>query len=209
MKTRNKRIAVLAGVGVLVGGGLAGAFAATSGQDDPAGDLASALSQRSGEQITPAQVKGAFTDVLKERLQEQVAAGRITQAQADQMLERAKDAPLPGMHGPGGPGHHGRGGHGMDQIEAAVGKKIGLTEEQIDAQEAQGKTLAQIAEAKGMSRDDLISTITATIKASERGQSITDTQATQVANDIADGKKRPGGHRGGDHHGGPRGDWGP
>lgn len=198
VKTRNKRIAVLAGVGVLVGGGLAGAFAATSGQDDPAGDLASALSKRTGEQITPAEVKGAFTDVLKQRLQEQVAAGRITQDQADTMLERAKDAPLPGMHGPGDRGHHGRGGHGMDAIEAAVGKKIGLTEEQIDEQEAQGKTLAQIAEAKGMSRDDLISTISATIKASERGQGITDAQATQVAKDIADGKKGPkGGHRGG------------
>lgn len=199
MKTRNKRIAVLAGVGVLVGGGLAGAFAATSGQGDPAGDFANALSKRTGEQITPAEVKGAFTDVLKQRLQEQVAAGRITQDQADQMLERAKNAPLPGVGGPDGLGRHGRGHHGMDDIEAAVGKKIGMTEAQIDAQEAQGKTLAQIAEAKGMSRDDLIATISATITSSARGQGITDAQATQMANDIADGKKGP---RGG-HHGGP------
>lgn len=199
MKTRNKRIAVLAGVGVLVGGGLAGAFAATSGQDDPAGDFASALSKRTGEQITPAEVKGAFTDVLKQRLQEQVAAGRITQDQADQMLERAKNAPLPGVGGPGGAGMHGGGHHGMDEIEAAVGKKIGMTEAQIDEQEAQGKTLAQIAEAKGMSRDDLVATIAAAIKASERGQGITDAQATQMAGDIADGKKGPRG----DHRGGP------
>ena len=199
VKTRNKRIAVLAGVGVLVGGGLAGAFAATSGQDDPAGDLASALSKRTGEQISSAEVKGAFADVLKQRLQQDVASGRITQAEADQILERAKNAPLPGVGGPGGPGHHGRGGHGMDQIEAAVGKKIGMTEAQIDEQEAQGKTLAQIAEAKGMSRAELVATISATIKASERGQGLTDAQATQIAGDIADGKEGP---RGG-HHGRP------
>lgn len=54
MKTRTKRIAGLAAAGVLVGGGLAGAFAATSGPDDQAGDLASALSKRTGGQVTAA-----------------------------------------------------------------------------------------------------------------------------------------------------------
>ena len=44
MKTRTKRIAGLAAVGVLAGGGIAGVFAATSGQgNDPAGDLANAI----------------------------------------------------------------------------------------------------------------------------------------------------------------------
>ncbi|GEM_PF-898421 len=199
MKTRNKRIAGLAAVGVLVGGGLAGAFAATSGQDDPAANLASALSQRTGDQISAADVKGAFTDVLKQRLQADVAAGRITQAQADEMLKRAQDSPLPGVGPHGGRGGHHR-GPGMDAIETAVGKKIGMTEAQIDQAEAQGKTLAQIAEAKGMSRDDLVATIAATIKASERGGNLTDAQAQEIAGDIADGK----GPRGG-HHRGPGG----
>ena len=204
MKTRNKRIAMLAGVGVLVGGGLAGAFAATSGQGDPAGDLASALSERTGDQISAADVKGAFTDVLKARLQADVAAGRLTQDQADQMLERAKNAPLPGMRGPGGPGgHHGRGGPGMDAIEKAVGAKIGMTEAQIDEQEAAGKTLAQIAEAKGMGRDDLIATIAGAIKASDRGANLTDAQATQMATNIADGTRGPHGKGG---PGGPGGE---
>ena len=88
----------------------------------------------------------------------------------------------------------------MNAIETAVGKKIGMTEQQIDQAEAQGKTLAQIAESKGMSRDDLVATIAATIKSSDRGANLTDAQATQIAGDIADGK----GPRGG-HHGGPGG----
>jgi hypothetical protein len=206
VKTRNKRIAGLAAVGVLVGGGLAGAFAATSGQDDPAGDLASALSKRTGEQVTSAEVKAAFTDVLKQRLQEQVAAGRITQAQADDMLKRAANAPLPGMgerHGPGG--HHGR---GMHEVKDAVARKLGMTETQLHDAREQGKTLAQVAETKGVSRAGLITTVAGAIQKSERGAGLTDAQATQMATDIVDGKRPAGHHRGGpdgDHHSGPHG----
>lgn len=85
MKVRTKRIAGLAAVGVLAGGGIASAFAATSGQgNDPAGDLANALSNQTGAQISSTQVKAAFKDVLTARLDKDVAAGRLTQAQADQ-----------------------------------------------------------------------------------------------------------------------------
>jgi len=187
VKTRNKRIAGLAAVGVLVGGGLAGAFAATSGQDDPAGDLASALSKRTGEQVSAADVKGAFTDVLKQRLQEDVKSGRITQAQADDMLKRAANAPLPGM---GGPGH---GGGGMHEIGDAVAKKLGMTEQQLHDAREQGKTLAQVAASKGVDKADLVATVTTAIQKSERGSTLTEAQAKQMATDIVDGK----GHRGG------------
>ncbi|MBL6633448.1 MAG: hypothetical protein ISP32_03525 [Thermoleophilia bacterium] len=197
MKTRNKRIAGLAAVGVLVGGGLAGAFAATGGQDDQAGDLASALSKRTGGQVSAADVKGAFTDVLKERLAEGVASGRITQAQADQMLERAKDAPLPGMGGRGG--HHGP-GKGMDEVKAAVEKKLGMTHEQMHQAREQGKTLAQVAESKGVSKADLVSTITEAITKSARGSGLTDAQAKEMATRMVDGTGPRGGH-GRDGHG--------
>jgi magnesium chelatase subunit I len=63
MKTRNKRIAGIAAVGLLVGGGIGGAFAATSGQGDPAGDLASALSERTGEQVSAKNVLAALPDL--------------------------------------------------------------------------------------------------------------------------------------------------
>ncbi|NBQ44245.1 MAG: hypothetical protein EBU23_17750, partial [Mycobacteriaceae bacterium] len=93
MNTRNKRIAGLAAVGLLVGGGIAGAFAATSGQDDSANDLANALSKETGSQVTSAQVKAAYQDVLKQRLDEDVAAGKLTQDQADQILKQAASNP--------------------------------------------------------------------------------------------------------------------
>lgn len=196
VKTRNKRIAGLAAVGVLVGGGLAGAFAATSGQDDPAGDLASALSKRTGEQVSAADVKGAFTDVLKQRLQEDVKSGRITQAQADDMLKRAANAPLPGM---GGPGHGGHRGGGMHEIGDAVAKKLGMTEQQLHDAREQGKTLAQVAASKGVDKADLVATVTAAIQKSERGSTLTAAQAKQMATDIVDGKGPRGGHHAGGH----------
>jgi hypothetical protein len=210
MKTRNKRIAVLAGVGVLVGGGLAGAFAATSGQDDPAGDLASALSKRTGEQITAAEVKGAFTDMLKQRLQEKVASGKITQAQADQMLERAKNAPLPGMHG-GGPGHHGRGGERHQAVEQAITKSLGITEDAWHQAREQGKTPADVAKEKGVEVPTLVDAVTAALKKQGPPPGATardDAQLKQMATAIVNGE-HPGGHGRGGHHDGPRGDWGP
>ncbi len=196
MKTRNKRIAGLAAVGMIVGGGVAGAFAATQGQDDQAANLAAALSHRTGEQVSAADVKGAFTDVLKERLAKGVASGRITQAQADQMLKRAADAPLPGMGGPGGMGGHHR--KGQDAVGAAVAKRLGMTGEQLHQARGQGKTLAQVAESKGVSRADIIRTVTEALSSSPRGASLTDPQRQTVATRIVDGT---GGPRGAQHAG--------
>jgi len=193
VKTRNKRIAGLAAVGMLVGGGLAGAFAATGGQDDPAGDLASALSNRTGDQVSAADVRGAFTDVLEQRLKEDVASGRITQEQADEMLKRAASAPLPGVGRHGGPGgHH---GGGMHEVGQAVQKLLGVTGGQMHDAREKGTTLAQLAESKGVAKADLVATVAKAMKASDRGANLTDAQATQRATDMVDGKGGPrGGH---------------
>ena len=97
-----RKIAALAAGAIAVAGISAGAVAATTGSADQASDLAAAINKRAGTSITADQVEGAFQDLLKARLDEAVKAGRITQAQADQMLERAQDAPgLPGFGGPG------------------------------------------------------------------------------------------------------------
>ena len=189
MKTRNKRIAGLAAVGMLVGGGLAGAFAATGGQDDPAGDLASALSNRTGDQVSAADVRGAFTDILEQRLKEDVASGRITQEQADEMLKRAASAPLPGVGRHGGPGgHH---GGGMHEVGQAVQKLLGVTGEQMHDAREKGTTLAQLAESKGVAKADLVATVARAVKASDRGANLSDARATQRATDMVDGKGGP------------------
>jgi hypothetical protein len=200
MNTRNKRIAIIAAAGLLAGGGIAGAFAATSGGDDPSNDLASALSQETGTQVSAAQVKAAFQDVLKQRLDKDVAAGKITQAQADQMLKQAADNPGSLMRGPGEHGHRGGpDGEGHQAVEAAVQKALGVDEAAIHQARQSGKSLADLATEKGVSRDELTAAIAAAIKSTDRGANLTDAQATQMANNIVDGKGGParGMHRAG------------
>jgi hypothetical protein len=200
VNTRNKRIAVIAAAGLLAGGGIAGAFAATSGGDDPSTDLANALSQETGTQVSAAQVKAAFQDVLKQRLDKDVAAGRITQNQADQILKQAADNPGALMRGPGDHGHRGGpGGEARQAVEAAVQKALGVDEAAIHQARESGKSLADLATEKGVSRDDLTAAIAAAIKSTDRGGSLTDAQATQMANNIVDGKGGParGMHRAG------------
>lgn len=196
MKTRNKRIAGLAAVGMLAGGGLAGAFAAGSGQDDRAGDLARALSTQTGEQVTASDVKAAFKDVLAGRLKEGVAAGRITQAQADQMLKRAENALLPGGRGQAGPGHHGR-GMGTHEVGTAVAKKLGMTKQQLRDARRSDTTLAALAASKGVEKADLIATVTSALikQGPPPGMTAkTDAELAQIATDMVDGKGGPG-HR--------------
>lgn len=192
MNTRTKRIAGLAAVGVLAGGGIAGAFAATSGQGDPATDFANALSKETGSQISPAQVKSAYQDVLKERLDKDVAAGKLTQDQADQILKQAANGPGIPMGGPDGHGHHGGPGGGDHQaIEAAVQKALGVDEAAIHQARESGKSLADLASDKGVAKDDLVGAIATAIKATDRGANLTDAQATQMATNIVDGKGGP------------------
>ena len=205
MKTRNTRIAGLAAAGVLLGGGLAGAFAATSGGDDRAADLAGALSKQTGGQVSSADVKAAFKDVLAQRLNEGVASGRITRAQADEMLKRAESAPLRGFGARGGPDGHRLKGGGMHEARDAVAKKLGMTGQQLHDAREKGATLAQIAAGKGVSRDALIRTVTGAINASDRGADLTDAQAAAMATRIVDGGGGKGMHRGGLGHHGPGG----
>lgn len=189
-----RKIAALAAGAVAVAGISAGAVAATGGSGDEASDLAAAINERAGTSITADQVEGAFQDLLKERLEEAVAAGRITQAQADEMLQRAQDAPgLPGLgfgrHGaPGGPGFGARG-----EVMEKVAAKLKLTEEQLHTRLHSGKTLAAIAKAQGVSRAELVATITAALKA----EGVPAARAADLAKHIADDAHRgPGGRRG-------------
>ena len=162
-----RRIAVVAAGAVGAVGLTAGAIAATGGNSNDAGDLAAAINKRAGTSITADQVQGAYLDVLKAHLADAVKAGTITQAQADRMLARAQNAPgLPplGM-GPGGfrGDRDHRGPHA--DVLGPVAKKLGLTAAQLRTRLEKGDTLAGVAKAEGVSRADLIATISAALKA--------------------------------------------
>lgn len=181
---RRKIVAIA--VGAIGAAGLAaGAVAATSGSSDDAGDLAAAINKRAGTSITADDITGAYQDVLKAHLAEAVAAGKITQAQADEMLQRAQSAPgLPPLGGPGR-GGLGPGGHHADVL-GPVAKSLKLTEAQLRTKLEAGSTLAKIAKAQGVSRADLIATITATLKADGVPAARVADLAAHIADDTRD-----------------------
>jgi hypothetical protein len=94
---------------------------------------------------------------IKDALKGLVSNGTITQAQADKVASTLASE-LPPM---GRGGHGPRGGLGAD----AVAKVLGITVDELRAGHEAGKTLAQIAADKGISKADLISKLVAAAKA--------------------------------------------
>ncbi len=98
-----------------------------------------------------------------------VTDGTLTQAQADKVASTLSTSDA--LRG-GGPGH--RGGAGRLSPDA-VAEVLGITVDQLHAQREAGKTLAQIADAQGISKADLISKLVAAAK-------------TQLADDVTAGR---------------------
>lgn len=200
MRGRTKLAAATVGVMAAAGAATGVVAAAGNGSGDPAADLAAAINKRAGTSITAADVSGAYQDLLKARLDAAVAAGRLTQAQADDMLARAKDAPFggPGFGPPGigGPGHVARA-----ELLAPVADLLKLSEDQLRTRLRAGDTLAQIAKAQGVSRADLVAAIAKAVKTAD--PDLTDARAAAIAGRIADGKGPRGERRGGPPLGGP------
>lgn len=170
-------------------------------------------------------VIAALTAGFKAHLDEEVASGEHTQAEADAKLAEFKTrvttmvntAGLP-MHGGKG-GHDGPGGHGPAKFATAkLATTLKLTEAELQTQLQSGKTLKQIADAQNVDIADVKSTLTSDFKAhlDEEVKSGEHTQAEADAklaefktrlDDMVNGVRPAGGPeghgRGGRGHGGP------
>lgn len=137
----------------------------------------------------------ALVAAEKTELDAAVSAGRITQAQEDEIVPTLKarftdlvDNTRPD-HGPGGPGFgHGHGGPGGDDFAAAA-SYLGLTTTALDAQLEAGKTLAQVAGAtSGKSAaglvDALVAHETTELDAALKAGTITQAQHDQMASGL-------------------------
>lgn len=85
------------------------------------------------------------------------------------------------MGGPGGTGMLGRPAWAGQPDEVAA--LLGMTAEQIQAERLAGKSLAQIAQSKGVSTDKLVETILSAKKAALQ-QAVTDGKLTQAQADL-------------------------
>ena len=130
-----------------------------------------------------------------------VIDGTLTQEQADQIKERIENGPQRGLDGPGfGKGRHGgRGGfggpiHGSVDMHAVLAEALGLTVEDLAGAKAEGKTIQQLAEERGISLEDLQTTLKeahlAAIDQAVIDGTLTQEQADQIKERIENGPQR-------------------
>lgn len=180
-KHRMLRIAGWAGIGPVALAGVVGSglFIAQASQDDnapanggavlaqqaassPMDDYIKKLAANLG--IDEQKLRDALQTTSLQEIDAAVAAGKLTQAQADKIKEAINSGKIMmggiGIHGgAGGPGGAGPGigdrGMHIGIGGADVATFLGITEEQLRTELQGGKTLAQVAAAHGKTRDQL------------------------------------------------------
>jgi hypothetical protein len=154
---KRKLIAGLVVVVALAGGGAA--IAATQLGSSPS-ETSQAVVDDAAQQlgVQPSALSNALNKALENQVDAAVAAGRLTNAEGDEIKSRIESGELPlfgvGRHGPG---HFG----GLD----AAASYLGLPEAQLRSDVESGKTPAQVAEAQGKSVDGLIRALVEDAKA--------------------------------------------
>ncbi|MFN8498934.1 MAG: hypothetical protein U0641_13875 [Anaerolineae bacterium] len=147
--------------------------------------------------VTLDRLQQAVKDAAKEAIANAVQNNRMTQTQADALNQRV-DQWQPGQGLPferggrgdrgdrGGPGGFGPGDHGFGgaAVLDAVAKALNTTTADLQSQLQSGKTLADIAQSKGVSQDAVKQAIVAAEKAqvdaAQQAGRITADQATQM-----------------------------
>lgn len=171
--------------------------------------------------IAQADVTAVLTEVHQTAFAQAVTDGVLTQAQADAMLTQMTAQGFD-FAGPAGMmGRGGRDGFGLvhNYVEQALAAKLGLTEAQIEEQQAAGKSLSQIALENGIAQAD-VTTVLTEVHQTALAQAVTAGVLTQAQADAlltqmtaqgfeatrSAGMMGRGGHGGG--HGGMQGGWG-
>jgi DNA-binding CsgD family transcriptional regulator len=160
-----------------------------------------------------------LTASFKAHLDEEVASGEHTQAEADAKLAEFKTRVTTMVNTAGLPMHGGKGGHGpmggkggAPFATAKLATTLKLTEAELQTQLQSGKTLKQIADAQNVDIADVKATLTADFKAhlDEEVKSGEHTQAEADAklaefktrlDDMLNGVRPAGGHGGHGGHG--------
>lgn len=180
---RQTKLKIVGGVaaGVVAAGALGAAGAVAAGRAFSDDDRQAIIDDAAAELgVEPSALSDALKEGLKNRVDEAVEEGRLTEEQGERLKERidANDLPLLGLgrafgHGPfggGGPGHHGA---KLDLDSAA--SYLGLTSDELEAKLMNGETLAEIAAEEGKSVNGLV-------------QELVDAAEKRIDEAVADGR---------------------
>lgn len=213
-----RRIVVTSLAVVALAAGSAGAVAATGGDDAKKAEQAVLDDAAKRLDVTSAELRSALSAAQKAQLAQAVEDGDMTREQADRIEQRReRSGSVLGLGGPGHHGHHGRGG-GKGAMHQGAARALGLSEAQLRAQLADGKTIAELAEDRDTSVADVKAAMkkatTDRLAADVDAGRLTDAQRDAMLEDLdehvqrhIDGTERR--HGGRDGRGGPRGPDGP
>lgn len=143
--------------------------------------------------VDPQRVVDAIVADLRNRAAAAVTAGEVTQAQADARLARVEERVAafveqvgkPGRVGPGR-GHHGHGhGHGHPGVKASLevaATALGATPEELRTARRDGRSLADVARAKGVDPKTVVDALVADARA-RIGEAVAAGRLTQAQAD--------------------------
>jgi hypothetical protein len=137
--------------------------------------------------LDTAKVEAAIEQALENRVDAAVAAGRLTEAQGEELKERIASGEVPLIGG--GPGRLHHSGHFFGGLEAAA-DYLGVTDSELRERLHDGSSLAEIAEAEGKSVDGLVNALVAAAKAdladAVKAGRLTDAQRDELEADLAE-----------------------
>src|SRR5919202_2389536 len=148
----DRKLKLKVGAGVAAAAAVAGGGAAIAADRLGSSNDSQAVVNDAAKQlgVTPSALSAALKKALENRVDEAVAAGRLTKEQGEELKQRIESGDLPLFFGPrGGPPEH------FGELDTAA-SYLGLTEEQLETQLENGKSLAQVAKDRGKSVDGLI-----------------------------------------------------
>jgi hypothetical protein len=209
MKRMSKRLAVGAGAALAVVGA-GGAIAATQGT--PQQESRAIIDDAAKELGVDAQkLEDALEGALENRVDEGVADGRLTEEQGAWLKERIRSGEMP-LLGLRGGRHGGAFQHARGIALDTAASYLGVTATELRASLADGKSLADVAEAEGKSVEGLVDALVdaarTRLDAAVEGGRLTEAQRDQMLElleaRIREGVNRAGfTFRGPGRHGGP------
>jgi hypothetical protein len=148
---------ILAGtVAALAVGGAGAGYAATQLANPSPSEESKAIVNDAAKNlgIEPSKLSAALKKAMEDRIEAAVADGRLTKQQGEMLKKRIESSDFP-LFGPPAFGFFSGAPHPfLDGLDSAA-TYLGLTDQQLHRQLASGKTLAQIAKARGKSVDGL------------------------------------------------------
>lgn len=180
---RKKVVALIAALAVVVGGGAAiGATRALTPKQESQAVVNDAAKQLG---VQPSELTAALKQALKNRVDAAVAAGRLTKSQGQAIKDRIDAGEVP-LFGLGGDGPHGM--HHVHMGLDAAASYLGMSESALQSALESGKTLAQVAKAKGKSVDGLVAAMVsaekAELAAAVKAGRLTQAQANTIQADL-------------------------